>query len=318
MPRLKLILNPTADHGHAREIGPPLREMLEAEAQVAAARQGRAYELVWTQTQRPRHAIELARDAANEGFDAVVAIGGDGTVHEVVNGLMQVDGARRPRLGVIPAGSGNDFAHNFGLPATQQAAARCLLGDTTRPVDIGVIEDNNGRRAYWDNTIGIGFSGVVNIVARRYGRWRGFLLYLIAVLESIMRYPQRVGIQLTADGNSPIERRVAMVSLCNGPREGGGFAVAPDAVMTDGLITYTIMRAMSRANMLRFLPVVMNGKHLAFERYFESGTAGHIRIEADQTMAVHTDGEVFGPFEAGIRHLEVSLLPGALDVLTEC
>ena len=318
MPRLKLILNPTADHGHAREVGPPLREMLEAEAQAAAAEQGRAYELVWVTTQHPRHAIELAREAANEGFDAVVAIGGDGTVHEVVNGLMQVDAAVRPRLGVIPAGSGNDFAHNFGLPGTQQAAARCLLGDTTRPVDIGVIEDDHGRRAYWDNTVGIGFSGVVNIVARRYSRWRGFLLYLIAVLESIARYPQRLGVKLKLDGERTIERRVAMVSLCNGPREGGGFAVAPNAIMDDGRITYTIMRAMSRANMLRFLPVVMNGKHLPYTTFFENGTAMRICVEADQTMAIHADGEVFGPFEADIRELEVSLLPAALDVLCAC
>ncbi len=318
MPRLKLILNPTADHGHAARARLDMSAVLEQEAQAATQRSGSPYELTWVQTEYPRHAIDLARQAAEEGFDAVVAIGGDGTVHEVVNGLMQVEAGQRPRLGVIPVGSGNDFAHNLGLPDDPHQAARCLLGDTIRTVDVGSVTDDQGRQEYWDNTIGIGFSGVVNIVTRRYTRLRGFMLYLVAVLETILFAPNALTASVSVNGNAPSKRALSMLSLCNGPREGGGFPIGPGALMDDGLITYIVMRKLSRLNMLRLLPVVMNGKHLKHTRIFESGTAEHIQVETDEAMAIHADGEVFSSWEANIRGLEVSIIPSALDVLCNC
>ncbi len=318
MSRLKLILNPSADHGHAADAGPNLRTVLEQEAEAASQQGGAAYKLTWVQTEYPRHAVELARQAAEEGFDAVVAVGGDGTVHEVVNGLMQVGAGERPRLGVIPVGSGNDFAHNLGLPDSPREAARCVLGDRITPVDVGLVVDGGGRREYWDNTIGIGFSGVVNIVTRRYTRLRGFMLYFVAVLETILFAPNALTASVSVNGDAPSKRALSMLSLCNGPREGGGFPVAPTAKMDDGLITYVVMRKLSRLNMLRLLPVVMSGKHLKHTRVFQSGTAEHIRIETDEAMAIHADGEVFGPWEANIRALEVSVIPSALEVLNAC
>ncbi len=315
MPRLKLILNPAADHGHAAEAAAALRRLVEEEARAAAEQHGIPYELTWAQTEYHRHAIELAHEAGAEGFDTVVAIGGDGTVHEVVNGLMQIEAGERPRLGVVPVGSGNDFAHNLGLPDDLRAAARCLMGDTVRRVDVGMITDDRGRCEYWDNTIGIGFSGVVNIATQRYTRWRGFMLYFIAVLETILFKPPALEARLIIDGNRYLERSISMLSLCNGPREGGGFPVAPEAKMDDGLLTYTMMRKLGRVNMLRFLPIVMRGQHLKYSRVFESGTARQMRVETDKVMAIHTDGEVFGPWEANIRALEISLIPSALEVL---
>ncbi len=313
MPRLKMILNPAADHGHAAEKGPYLQEVIAG--QVRAASNGGNYELSWVSTERPRHAIELAHEAAEQGYDAVVAIGGDGTVHEVVNGLMRVEADRRPLLGVVPVGSGNDFAHNIGLPDDPLEAVHCLLGDTVRVVDVGIISDETGRQEYWDNTIGIGFSGAVNIAAQSKTRWRGFMLYFISVLETIFLRPTALDAVVEIDDDPPTERGISMISICNGPREGGGFPVAPDARVDDGLITYTIMRRMSRFNMLRFLPVVMQGQHLKHPKFFTGGTARRICIQTAQTMAVHVDGEVFGPWEAGLRRVEVSILPQALRVL---
>ncbi len=313
MPRLKMILNPAADHGHAAEKGPRLREVIEG--QVRGASNGGDYTLSWVSTERPRHAVELAHEAAQEGYDVVVAIGGDGTVHEVVNGLMRVPADRRPLLGVVPVGSGNDFAYNIGLPADPLEAVHCLLGTATRAVDVGLITDETGRQEYWDNTIGIGFTGAVNIAAQSKTRWRGFMLYFISVLETIFLRPVTLDATLEVDGGAPRTLGITTISICNGPREGGGFPVAPDACVDDGLITYTIMRRMSRFNMLRFLPVVMQGQHLKHPRFFESGTARHMRIQAAQTMAIHVDGEVFGPWEAGLRRVEVSILPQALRVL---
>lgn len=315
MRRLMFVFNPEADRGDAARISPRLRALLE---EMAAEVTGETYELTWINTDQPRHATALAADAVQGDFDAVIAVGGDGTVHEVVNGLMQIDSDERPLLGVIPAGSGNDFAHNFGLPDSVIEAARCALGTATRPVDVMHVDDGNGRQEYWINTLGIGFSGAVNITTRRYSRWRGFAIYLVAVLETVFFKPAALHARISFDDEPPIEHGVAMISLCNGPREGGGFPVAPYARMDDGLISYTIMREMSRLRILRFLPVVLNANHLKHTEYFTAGTAKSFDIETDSAMAIHTDGEVFGPWEADIRHLAGHIFPSAIQVLCSC
>lgn len=320
MSRLKLIFNPIADRGHAAEAAQELHELVEREAQAASKAHGTSYDLHWAETEYHGHAIELASAAASEGFDAIVAIGGDGTVHEVINGLMQIDAAERPPLGVIPFGSGNDFAFNMGLPTDLQEVVRCLFGERIHTVDVCTATDASGRCVYWDNTIGIGFSGAVNIATRRLTRWRGFLLYLVAALETIFFKPLALKTQVTIDGGEPTEHDVAMISICNGPREGGGFLVGPGAEMDDGLITYVLMSKMGRLRMLRFVPLVMNGQHLQdkYQHLFVHGTAETISIKADKTMAIHADGELFGSWEADIREIELGIVPGAVDVLCNC
>ena len=311
MPRLKLVLNPAADRGHAAEIESTLHTIIQERITAVAD----DYEIDWVRTNGPRHAIELAADPT---YDAIVAIGGDGTVHEVVNGLMQLAPEERPRLGVIPIGSGNDFAYNLGLPIDPKEAARCLIGDHTRVIDAGEIMDGSGRREFWNNTIGIGFSGAVNIATRSKTKLRGFMVYFVSVLETILFKPPDLDANLDLGDENPRRQRVSMISICNGPREGGGFPVAPNAVLDDGLLTYTIMRRLSRLGILRFLPVVMAGNHLKYPRTFTNGPTTHMRISTNSTMAIHTDGEVFGPWDADIREIEVKVIPAALKVLCSC
>ena len=314
MPRLKVIVNPASDRGRTAQIGEALQALLHERAAVASEK-GQPYDLDWVLTEEPYHASELAEQAAREGFDIVVAIGGDGTVHEVVNGLMRIDAKKRPTLGVIPVGTGNDFAHNVGLPLDLGDAAHCLFAGKTRLVDVCTISDDKGRQEYWDNTAGIGFSGAVNIAGRKLIKVRGFLRYLIAVLETILFRPPTIDARIQIDDQPTSERAISMISLCNGPREGGGFPVGPHAVMDDGKITYMIMRGMSRLMMLYFLPIVMNANHLKYKRYFEEATAERLRIEADRTLAIHADGEIFGSWEADVRQIEVGIIPAAIRVL---
>jgi hypothetical protein len=140
----------------------------------------------WSGTVYPTHATELARQAALDGYDLVVALGGDGTVHEVVNGLMQVPEEKRPILGVVPLGSGNDFAHAVGVPdKADYALAHALKGEPST-IDIGLLTDEQGRREFFDNTLGIGFDAVVTIRSHRLPLLRGFLMYLVAVIQTII------------------------------------------------------------------------------------------------------------------------------------
>lgn len=312
MTRMKFILNPQADHGHAGERDRTLRQLVAEEA----AQRGSAFEVDWVETGHPGHASDLAEQAAKEGYDRIIAIGGDGTIHEVVNGLMRVESDQRPSIGVLPVGSGNDFAHNFGIPNSLEEAVHSLFGQQTRAVDVLSVMDGSGRQEYFNNTMGIGFTGAVNIATRSKKQWRGFLLYLVAVLETILFNPPALQIECQFNDDPPVNKSISTFSICNGPREGGGFPVVPHAVMDDGLISWMIMRRLGRLQILFFLPIVMNARHLNYTKSFESGTAKKLHIKSDSTMAIHIDGEVYGPWEADVREVQVSILPGAVHILS--
>jgi diacylglycerol kinase (ATP) len=313
MPRMKLILNPRSDLGNAEAKSAHWTKLVEEQA-LLASQGGEAYEVDWVTTEQQGHAVDLAYRAAQEGYDIVVAFGGDGTVHEVVNGLMRVEAGQRPCLGVVPVGSGNDFADNLGLPSAPEKAIHCLFSGRTRPVDAATIGD--GRRTeYWNNTLGFGFSGAVNIATRSKARYRGFLLYFVSVLETILLNPQELNATIQFDDQQPFDRLVTMISICNGRAEGGGFPVAPHAVVDDGLLSYVILRRLSRLQMCYFLLVVMMAQHPKYRRFFQLGSARRIRITSDRPMAIHTDGEVFSQWDEDIRQVEVEVIPSALRVL---
>jgi diacylglycerol kinase (ATP) len=144
--KVKLIVNPNADLGQAWRKAADLRPVVE---EFGGAD--------WTGTVYPTHAIELARQAAEEGYELVISAGGDGTAHEVINGLMQVPTERRPPLGVVPLGSGNDFSHALGMNPQPALALRQIFTGKTRRIDIGRMSEGHGRVEYMDNTLGIGF-----------------------------------------------------------------------------------------------------------------------------------------------------------------
>lgn len=317
MPRMKLILNPRSDRGRTAAIGETFQYLLQEQAELED-KKGIHYELDWALTENPAHAIEIARQASLDGYDIVVALGGDGTVHEIVNGLMQVEPAKRAKLGVIPAGSGNDFAHNVGLPHDPKESVLCLFGENSKPIDVISIQDATGRQEFWNNTIGVGFSGTVSIESRKITRIYGFLMYLIAVLKTILFRPPALNAELSIDGRAPEKRGVSMIAVCNGPREGGGFPVNPHAIMDDGLMHYTIMRKMGRLPMLYFVPIVMTATHLSYKGWFSEGTAQKMIIETDKPMAIHADGEIFAYAEQDVRHIELNIYRHAIQVMCNC
>lgn len=300
--KTKLIINPNADLGRAWRWAADLRPIAE---EFGGAD--------WAGTVYPTHATELARQAAEEGYELIVAVGGDGTVHEVINGLMQVPPDRRPRLGVVPMGSGNDFAHSIGMDSRPAYALRQVLSGQPRPVDVGKVEDNLGRTEYWDNTLGIGFDATVTIRSRNYPYLRGFLIYLVAVLQTIILNHEAPHLQVSSDQES-WDQELLMLVLCNGGREGGGFYIAPPARNNDGLGHYLGVRRVSRPMMLRLLPEFMKGTHLRFPQV-QIGTFRTLRLQSDRPLLIHTDGEIFAGFGVDVRQLSVEILPGAIEIV---
>jgi YegS/Rv2252/BmrU family lipid kinase len=296
-----LIFNPYSDRGRSGQKASDLRALVE--------KLGGAD---WRGTEYPGHATEIAAQAAD--YQTVAALGGDGTVHEVVNGLMQIAPERRPRLGVVPIGSGNDFAFGAGVPLTNplEAVQRIFRG-LPRVLDVGLIRDGNGRSAYFHNTVGIGFDAAINIRSRSITYLYGFVMYLTATLQTIAFNFEAPHMRVQHD-DGVIEQPVMMLTLGNGPRAGGGFYTTPAAQMDDGLFDFIYVQQLSRLRILQLLPKVMQGTHI-HEPDVTSKRTTRLVVDADRALPIHIDGELFAPYELNVRHVEINLIPQALQVM---
>jgi len=300
--KVKIILNPMADMGNAWRVARDLRSITEQHTGVD-----------WSGTVYPGHAIELARQAGEQGYDMVIAMGGDGTVHEVVNGLMQLPEERRPVLGVVPVGSGNDFAHGIKASTTPTEALVCALEGAASAVDLGVMTDERGRREYFDNTLGIGFGAIVTIRSHRLPLLRGFLMYLTSVIQAIILDHNPIHMQIESD-DEKWEQKVIYLILCNGPREGGGFLIAPEAKIDDGIFHYAMITDVSRAMMFRIVPEVMKGTHGRFKQV-KMGTCKKFSLTANRPLYIHADGEIFSGPGTDLRKVSFEILPKVLKVV---
>jgi YegS/Rv2252/BmrU family lipid kinase len=302
MQKTKLIFNPIANLGRAWPVVSSLRPIVNEYGNAD-----------WAGTVYPTHATELARQAGEEGYDRVIAMGGDGTMHEVINGLMQLPLEKRPRLGVVPIGSGNDFSHAVGISSKPEEAMRQVLSGTPHKLDIARMTDNHGRSEYWANAVGIGFDAIVTINSRKVPVLKGFGIYLAAVIKTIMLDYENFIITARIDGQE-WQREVFLLALCNGPREGGGFHVAPGATPDDGWLNYLSMEKMSRLNMFITLPQVMNGTHLHHPRA-NFGRFKKMELHSNRPLYIHTDGEIFAAPPAGVNALTVEILEGQIEVI---
>lgn len=309
--KVKVILNPETGRGRGRKTLPRVREELR--------RRQVAFDL--SITQGPGHAIQLAREAALAGgYDCVVAVGGDGTVNEVVNGLIAAaqdrgdweHGEPAGVLGVIPIGSGNDFAFALGIRANDipRACDRIVAGEK-RLIDLLHVMDERPHGLFYCNNLGAGFDAAVNIEARKLKRLRGFLLYFIAVFRTLALEYHMPLTRITYE-ETELHLPITLASAANGPRTGGGFLMAPDAQIDDGLFDLCVAKKMSRLEILRILPSLMRGTHVDKPPVQMIRTA-HVLIEAPDGLPVHVDGEVF---HTGARRLEIRVWPRRLWVLT--
>ena len=300
--KVKIILNPMADMGNAWRIARDLRSITEQHGGVD-----------WSGTVYPGHAIELTKQAGEQGYDMVIAMGGDGTVHEVVNGLMQVPQEKRPVLGVVPAGSGNDFAHAIGVPQKSDHALVHALNSNPSHVDLGLMIDEHGKKEYFDNTLGIGFDAIVTIRSHRLPVLRGFVMYLTAVIQTIMLNHNAVKMQIETE-HQTWEQSNLLLTVCNGPREGGGFMIAPEAKIDDGILHYAMIKKVSRPMMFRLVPEVMKGTHGNFKQV-TMGSCKTMTVSADRPLYIHADGEIYTGFGTDIRNVTFEVLPNVLKVV---
>ncbi len=299
--RVQVILNPWADRG---------RGAAQAAVIQQVAQQYGGVDLI--QTERPGHARDLARQAADEGYDLVVAAGGDGTISDVVNGLMRGSKAVA-RLGIIPIGSGNDLAWSLKISTKVETAVHQLFKGSPRTIDLARIEDDQGRFRIVDNNIGIGFDAVVVIATENITRVHGFLMYLLATLRTIATYSQMPQITAHFD-DEQIEQTVLFIAFGVGPRGGGGFLLTPNARQDDDRVDTCTVNKMGRLRIMSLLLTVFNGSHVR-SRFVTMRQNKQIRVRADRPMPIHTDGEMFAYPQDNVREVTVTSLPGAIEVI---
>jgi diacylglycerol kinase (ATP) len=304
MTKYKVIANPNAGHGKGAKSIPEIERLMKEN--------GLDFDLV--RTEQVGHGIRLARQAALDGYDVVVAAGGDGTVNEVLNGLMEArqTSPHRPALAVLCSGRGNDFAPAAAIPETLPEGCRVLKADHRRTIDIGRVTGGKvpqGR--LFLNTVGIGFDAIVTIEAAKQPRLGGFLGFLVAVLRTIFLYYKGPTVKMDYDGQT-LTSPTLLLSVMNGKRLGGGFWMAPDASLDDGLFDVVVGRQVSRGRILTLLPHFTRGDQ-GTQPEVTSVRAARLSISAlDGTIPAHCDGEIIS-IEG--THLDIELLPRQIEVV---
>jgi len=288
-----LIVNPAAKHGETGTLIPAIERLL----------QDLPHDTVLTE--RIGHAGELAASA--DGYDTIVAVGGDGTVHEVLNGIMARPANARPVLGVIPTGSGNDTRRTLGVPSDLTDAAMTLAQGGRRRFDVGTCND-----LYFNNSFAAGLDARVTAKAVEYKattKRSGLWLYLTALMHVLFHelYPHRV--RVSWDGAPAVDVEMLALVVTNGPTYGGGFFITPDADPADGLFDVCVIAPLSLPGALIRLPFVIIGKHTKMKPVSMSRHSSVV-IESVDLLPAQIDGEVL----LGRRY-EISILPGAVECI---
>ena len=306
MAKTLVILNPISGNGNGEKVGPQIQ---------AALREGRL-KFDWARTNAPLHAMTLAEQAKRDGYDNLIAVGGDGIVHEVVNGILRAtSGDVNGTLGVVPVGSGNDFAKMVPLQPDWREAVRRILAGNTRWFDVGKItadkpavgDDSDTR--YFANTFDTGFGAQVAMHSH-VPVLTGTAMYLVAIFKTLVNYsvPR---LQVEFADQTVIEQKSTMTVAAIGRCFGGGFWIAPNAQVDDGLFDVMIADGLGRVGILSLLPKVMKGTHVGDPRvkFFKSP---RIVIQSPDPLGVECDGEV--PWVDAHR-LEIQVLPKRLRVI---
>jgi diacylglycerol kinase (ATP) len=290
-----IIVNPVAGNGRAHGLAPRIEGWLRE--------RGLAARLL--ETREAGHAERLAAAANDLGHDRVVAVGGDGTVQEVLNGLVAsgVGGnGSLPSFGIVPGGSGNDLARGLHLPLEPRAAFETSLGAHTASLDIGRAT-HDGAVRYFASAGGTGFDAqVAHTMAGHRHRWqRGRAGYFLSTLIELGRYRNReLRVRLATEaGAREVDGRFLFVAFANGAYYGGGMQICPDALTDDGWLDVCLVGDISRLGALRELPGIYRAAHVDHP-LVEIVRAQELRIEGDHGTRVHLDGEPFGELPVDI------------------
>ncbi|MFC1907147.1 diacylglycerol/lipid kinase family protein [Chloroflexota bacterium] len=262
-------------------------------------------------TEAPGHAVELARSAVNKGYRLVVSVGGDGTIHEIVNGLHDTGGMADTLLSIISTGTGHDYIRTIGIPHDHMEACRCLTSPRKLTVDLGMVEyldQGQAAKRLFVNFAGLGFDAeVVKATTQRFKALGALPSYLLGLLITLVSHRGKQ-VSLRVDGEVE-DRKVCLVLMGNGKYGGGGMLATPDADLRDGFFDVLIIDDLSKPDLLWSLPRVYRGTHLTHPRVTVKRVR-EIEVLPTEPMSLQADGELLGEVPARFQ-----VLPAALNLI---
>jgi YegS/Rv2252/BmrU family lipid kinase len=289
-----LIVNPAARHGETRKLMPVIERLMDGVTNYAIEISA-----------GPRHAMDLARTA--NGFDSIIAVGGDGTAHEVINGVMTHDERLRPAFGVVPTGSGNDYAHTLGMSDDLSTALRQIAKGKRVPVDLGLC---NG--VWFGESVSVGLDARVTAKAvelKVSSGASGLALYLRALMFVLNKQYHSHKVAVQYDDEEPFETDMLILAATNGPTYGGGFKITPDSVYDDGLLDTCRIDALPRAQAYLRLPFVIVGRHTKMKPVHMK-RAQRVTIVSERPFEGQLDGEVMLE-----NAYDIQVVPGAMEAI---
>ena len=301
MLRAKVIVNPAAGAYSTRRKWPRISRLLKYV--------GLSFDYEYTEG--VGHATELARVAARDGYRYIVAVGGDGTVNEVANGILHSTNPAKTSLGVVSTGTGSDFARSAGIPRDYTSACSFLVSSRRRLIDVGVVEFKRGGQAlrrFFINVAGVGFDAAAVEATEKLPKYFGGTIpYLAGLFRSLFSYRNKAVV--LSVGNKVEAKRILSVVVANGGYVGGGMHIAPKAELSDNLLDVLIIGDIGKFELLKALPTVYKGTHINNPKVSMEQVT-HITIESSERLLVHADGELLGECPASFW-----LMPAALSIM---
>lgn len=287
------IVNPSAGGGRARRVWPQIRQTLQ-DAKLS-------FQEVMTRS--PQEGMEIAAAAGADGYETIISVGGDGTTHWVVNGLMRSKTTPPPALAFIPEGTANELPRCLAIPFNARGAIEVLLGGVRRRVDVGQVNDR-----FFATIAGVGFDAEVAHLVNGWPRWvKGKTVYVAGILWKLATY-RPVESQITLDGRTQ-RVNLFLLAAANTNWYGGGFYMAPHARIDDGLLAVVYATDLSKVETLAVLPKVFSGRHLQHPKVAHTSVRD-VLVECDSPLVVHADGEIVGRVPVAFR-----IVPKAIEVI---
>lgn len=260
-------------------------------------------------TTHPGHGRELAQRAAEQGYQTIAVHGGDGTINEIVNGLLART-SNGSSLALLPNGTGADLVRTLGIPHALPKAARQSLQGLAKPIDIGQVHfldlDGNPAERYFINVADVGFGGDLVRFVNSHSKWLGGKLsFLQGLLVTLFRYRNKE-IQVTINDEEPFEVRASSIVVANGQYFGGGMWVAPEARLTDGLFEVVIVGDVSKTDVLANIRRLYQGT-LAEHPKVMTSKAKTVELTSSQEVLIDLDGELVGRLPARFQILPLKL-----------
>lgn len=298
-----LIINPASAAG---------RTLKRAEKILNAVRMKIGSEWTYEFTRHPGHATQLTRDAIARGSKLIIAVGGDGTIQEVVNGMLEKDRRVSPdiELAIISAGTGQGFAQSLGLKRSLAEQVMIAVSGKRKLVDVGKVVWRDGlpQMRYFVNECQFGIGGSVVQSLRTDRKWLGGrMAFGLETIRSVFRHRNQA-MTVYSDGTELFAGPLTGVVVANGAFTGGGMNLAPGALVDDGLFNVLLMKGLSVPERLRIFPTIYKGRHLNSPK-FSYHCARCVQINADDRVLVEADGELIGT-----APVEVHIVPHILAV----